>query len=412
MLNRFETVSVGGVLTADTVDATHNIATEISNGATNITISPTPGVTQNEILTLSDGSTADWELSTFLGFGDGTSGLKIDVTDEGVSENSFLSVVDSERAEWVDKITDDGQNFFLGSTIPSGPIPGPNNVVMGLECLHSNDGTNNVMFGLQCVYSGSSVCDSVTAAGDEALTFVVDARRITAIGSNASHGISFPRDCTMLGTYAAGLNLTDGLIPESMFLGAYSDSNQVSYQNSTAIGYQAIVGDSNAIKLGNEVNVGINVGDPQATLHISPFGNKATLQLDSSAIPSSPQPGSVILFNANGLWAKNQDGTDVLFIPETSQNPGASYSLPYLSSAANKNSFGYIQIGSTGTAGQAKVQTSYVVPTSKILLSRQTLGTTPGYLSILLIEEGSFTIVSTESADNGVVNWFILTGNF
>ena len=96
----------------------------------------------------------------------------------------------------------------------------------------------------------------------------------TAVGNNAGVGTTGSGNSS-LGNYA-GLKNTTG--NNNTYIGDSADATGVNFSNATAIGYNAQVGQSNAIVLGNGARVGIGTSTPKAKLEVN-----GSIKLDTLA---------------------------------------------------------------------------------------------------------------------------------
>jgi len=195
----------------------------------------------------------------FAGTGTGTS-TTIDGTD-----NTGVGI----RALYTNlvgvKNTAIGRNALYGNT--SGTL----NTAVGFEAIYNNtlNGVCNTAIGVWALYNGSN---NSTAIGCYSLYQDNTGSYNTAIGHYSGHNYSY-------------LNCT--------FLGAYADASLFGLSNACAIGYQATVGISNSIVLGNGCNVGIGKNSPAYALQIGRDNSIIPLlYMASTSVPSAPGTAS------------------------------------------------------------------------------------------------------------------------
>ncbi|MBL7943810.1 MAG: hypothetical protein JNM00_13640, partial [Flavobacteriales bacterium] len=147
------------------------------------------------------------------------------------------------------------ENTAVGQAALYYNTTGNANTAIGLRALINNDaGNDNTSVGLYSMYNTQG--NGNVALGNRALEMNIEGNNNTAIGNGA-------------------------------------DVLSTNLENATAIGWNARVGSSNSLVLGNEVNVGIGTSNPQADLHIvDPY---ALIQLDdeddgSSLVILPPDP--------------------------------------------------------------------------------------------------------------------------
>jgi len=141
----------------------------------------------------------------------------------------------------------------------------PSTTAFGSDALSSNSlsGINNSAFG---VSAGASLTTGTnnTFVGYQA-------------GKNNAQGYS-----NVAMGYQAGLTNTSGA--QNVLIGAGADVGSNSLQNATAIGAGAIVSASNAMVLGNNVNVGIGTSTPGYNLHVLKAGGSAIAADDGNVV--------------------------------------------------------------------------------------------------------------------------------
>ncbi|MGO9272412.1 MAG: beta strand repeat-containing protein, partial [Terriglobia bacterium] len=135
---------------------------------------------------------------------------------------------------------------------------GTDNTASGALALDLNStGNYNTATGDHALYSNETGSNN-TASGAGALYVNVGGSGNTAVGFNAGTDLhrSFP---------TSGSNST--------FVGASANATVDNLTNATAIGYNAQVGESNALVLGNGAMVGIGTSTPQYALDVHGTGN-------------------------------------------------------------------------------------------------------------------------------------------
>ena len=104
----------------------------------------------------------------------------------------------------------------------------------------------------------------------------------TRSGSNVSCSTSAPDSAdsnTAVGTLAGYSNATG---TSNTFVGFKANASSGGFTNATAIGANAVVGESNALVLGNGANVGIGTSTPQIALDVE--GAFGSLLFDPNAV--------------------------------------------------------------------------------------------------------------------------------
>jgi hypothetical protein len=135
---------------------------------------------------------------------------------------------------------------------------GTDNTASGYVALDSNGtGNYNTATGDHALYSNTTGSNN-TASGAGALYVNIGGSGNTAVGFNAGSDVhrSVP---------ASGANST--------FVGANANATVNNLTNATAIGYNAQVGESNALVLGSGAMVGIGTPTPQYALDVNGSGN-------------------------------------------------------------------------------------------------------------------------------------------
>jgi len=153
--------------------------------------------------------------------------------------------------------TTGAQNTALGNNTLAANTTGGLNTALGYSALNSNtNGTANIgigYFSAEHVTGGSRNI----GIGSLALDSTTNGNQNISIGENS-------------GTRNINGN-------QNTFLGAYADASSNSLTNATAIGANTVVGSSNSLVLGNNVNVGINTPTPTSALDIYTYNSDAAL---------------------------------------------------------------------------------------------------------------------------------------
>ncbi len=185
-----------------------------------------------------------------------------------------------------------GGNTGVGNSALSTDTTGNNNSGFGVDALYSNTtGSYNTAVGAALVNSLAGSSD--TAVGYQALNNNCNWRLVSSCAANNNTAVG----------YFAGVTADQGFTgnvtgASDTFLGTYSATGSGNLSNATAIGANALVGESNALVLGSingvngatsSVNVGIGTTTPQATLEVN-----GTAQFDSTVTfaPGQTFPGS------------------------------------------------------------------------------------------------------------------------
>jgi len=164
--------------------------------------------------------------------------------------------------------------------------PGLNGTALGNYALQSNIGSNNTATGYRALESDTTGSDNV-ANGLEALYD-------TTGGSGNAGGNN-----TAVGAYAGYFNQA-GSSNTALGYSAGPDSNSTNLTNSTAIGANAVVSESNALVLGgtgsNAISVGIGTATPGATLDVHDNGSGGNT-ISAVTATASSNGGAVYGFN-------------------------------------------------------------------------------------------------------------------
>ncbi len=156
-------------------------------------------------------------------------------------------------------------NLFIGQST-SAVIGGTYNTFMGSQAGQGNtSGSYNTYFGYKAGFP-NTIGSHNTFIGYEAGKLNTDGSDNVFIGYNAGQGSRRGLRNLMIGPNA-GFDGTDG--QDNTLLGANAIGVGVGLSNATAIGANARVLSSNAMVLGNNVNVGIGTSTPQNRLELT-----------------------------------------------------------------------------------------------------------------------------------------------
>jgi hypothetical protein len=161
--------------------------------------------------------------------------------------------------------TSGGYNTASGNSALIANNTGYWNTASGSNALRSNTTANyNTASGASALYSNNTGCCN-TATGFQALYSNTTGSYNTANGLSALQDNTTGSDNTASGANALLSNTTGTLLT---CIGYYCATSVDGLTNATAIGANAVVGESNALVLGNAVNVGIGTATPQYTLDV------------------------------------------------------------------------------------------------------------------------------------------------
>jgi hypothetical protein len=156
-------------------------------------------------------------------------------------------------------------NLFIGQST-SAVIGGTYNTFLGSQAGQGNTtGSYNTYFGYKAGFPNTTGSHN-TFIGYEAGKLNTDGDDNVFIGYNAGQGNQRGRRNLMIGPNA-GFDSMDG--EDNTFLGANAVGAGAGLSNATAIGANARVLRSNALVLGNNVNVGIGTSAPQNRLELT-----------------------------------------------------------------------------------------------------------------------------------------------
>jgi trimeric autotransporter adhesin len=198
------------------------------------------------------------------------------------------------------------ENTALGNNSLRNNNNGLFNTAVGSQSLFNSDGDQNTAVGWSSLLSNTSGGDNV-AIGLQSMQFNTTGYGNTALGTTSLYNNTSGGDNASIGRLAGATNTTGSF---NTFIGSQSDVITNNLTNATAIGYNAKVGASNSIVLGNAVNVGINTTTPANKLEITQgtAGNSGLrlTNLTNAGVLSTDASGDVINNStpdvANGLF--------------------------------------------------------------------------------------------------------------
>ncbi|GAB2544775.1 hypothetical protein [Spirosoma aerophilum] len=176
-------------------------------------------------------------------------------------------------------------NLFIGQST-SAVIGGTYNTFLGSQAGQGNTtGSYNTYFGYKAGFP-NTIGSHNTFIGYEAGKLNTDGDDNVFIGYNAGQGNQRGRRNLIIGPNA-GFDMTDG--QDNTFLGANAVGAGAGLSNATAIGANARVLSSNALVLGNNVNVGIGTSAPQNRLELTAgTDGRSGLRLTNLTANSTP----------------------------------------------------------------------------------------------------------------------------
>jgi hypothetical protein len=203
-------------------------------------------------------------------------------------------------------------NTFLGYQAGYNTTSGFSNVFVGsLAGYNNSSGIGNMFLGQQAGVGNTTGSFNLFMGNLSGAKTTVGLGN-TSIGDGAGYNNTTGSNNINLGRYA-GYNLTTGSNNTFIGVAASAPSSASNINNSGAIGYNAQVTISNALVLGNNVNVGIGNTAPSAKLHLtSGVANSSGLRLENltSGSPATAfnqykflsvdGGGNVILASLNG----------------------------------------------------------------------------------------------------------------
>lgn len=234
------------------------------------------------------------------------------------------------------------------------------NTAVGRASLHAN-------------YSGNSN----TAVGNESLRNNTTGSTNVAFGENSLYSNTLGSNNTAIGSGSLSAN-TIGSLNTALGYGANVLSNNL--RNATAIGANARVSTSNSLVLGNSVNVGIGLSNPNSILHIK--GTGTTSAGISLRVQDSLNRDMLTVRNDNFVLVGNNAVSGYMWVNGPAGQFGLSNetSNPYLllnSTIANNRFF--IANGSAGSNVFSQINTNngnWLFGTPNSSVNTQTLSNT------------------------------------
>ena len=217
-------------------------------------------------------------------------------------------------------------NLFIGQST-SAVIGGTFNTFMGSQAGQGNTtGSYNTYFGYKAG-SPNTTGSHNTFVGYEAGKLNTDGDDNVYIGYNAGQGSQRGRRNLLIGPNA-GFDGSDGT--DNTLLGANAVGVGVGLSNATAIGANARVLTSNALVLGNNVNVGIGTSTPQSRLELTAgTDGRSGLRLTNMTAHSPTTAGSAGKFltvNDNGdVTLAGRLSAVAMHVQPTSESQWADY---------------------------------------------------------------------------------------
>src|SRR5271156_2925161 len=225
------------------------------------------------------------------------------------------------------------QNLGVGFAALNANVIGNNNTAIGFEALLVSTGDNNLAIGSQSYTALATGGDNV-AIGQSSGLVVIAGSKSVVIGSNAMASlVTSSNGNTIIGEGTAGTPTTT--LKNVTLLGNGADCAD-GISNSAAIGANSFVGADSCLVLGGtglaQVNVGIGVTIPLATLHVvggqivntvvatTPYDVQSTDYTVFAPTSSTPvTPFSVVLPNPDTNNATAPNG-QVFYIKDTGGN--------------------------------------------------------------------------------------------
>ncbi len=183
---------------------------------------------------------------------------------------SLVFKVNGQKAGLIDYSTccSGTRNTAFGQIALNSLTSGADNTATGYGALYTNStGNQNVAYGKYALFNTNA--NDNTAYGFNAMFFNTSGASNTAIGITALQNNTTGSNNVAVGNYALGNNFTGS---NNTAIGAAAQVGAPDLTNATAIGANASVNISNALVLGNNVNVGIGTTSPKAKLDVSGAG--------------------------------------------------------------------------------------------------------------------------------------------
>ncbi len=302
------------------------------------------------------------------------------------------------------QITTGNNNVYLGKYAAYSSAKGNNNVVVGGGAMESNDtgsynvvvgygaflnalsGSNNTVAGYEALYGSTSGAFNNTAVGYQALEFCNSADN-TAFGYQALTQPGTGYGNTALG-YLAGTTVTGN---HNTLIGDSANVSSASLNNATAIGYNATVGASNSLVLGNGANVGIGVSSPAYPLQIN-ASVQNLLYLDGSStagtwLDMSNSTTNGRTWNIISTGSANAEGSGKLLIRDASA--GVRLTV---------DTSGNLGVGTTSPNSTLDINGSVTVATTVITSSNNTITLGSSNYCVIYTGTGSGNTVNFPTA--------------
>jgi hypothetical protein len=282
-------------------------------------------------------------------------------------------------------LTASGSISLNGLTLTRGP--GNNNVGIGVNILQNAVSGGNVALGNDTLRDNTSGTDNV-ALGNSSLAANISGDRNMAIGSNTL-------DSNTTGTLnvAIGNATLAGLVDGTANIGIGFEAlkNQTTGSFNVGIGSQAL--NQNITGSGNiafGAKAGYNeTGSNNFYINNTEYGS---LNADRSG---SLMWGTMNTTTANQtlqINARTRFTNEVLFTTGSNQQAGTA-------------------VLDGGNPGTVTVSNSLVTANSIIMLTKQTLAHSNGYVAVSSKGAGTFTITSNHNGDTDTVGWFIINNS-
>jgi hypothetical protein len=203
------------------------------------------------------------------------------------------------------------------------------NTALGANSLEQNtNGANNTALGNRAMQQ-NTIGNFNTAVGFDALISATSASSNTSVGYSSSIGTTTGSQNTALGYQANSQNTTGS---NNTAIGYNAGVNSGALTNATAIGANAVVNSSNALVLGNNVNVGIGTSSPAYKLDVAGTARfTGTVQIGTYTLPNTDGAINYVLkTNGAGVVSWQPDNTAA----GTVTGSGTAGYLPRWSSAS------------------------------------------------------------------------------
>jgi hypothetical protein len=162
-------------------------------------------------------------------------------------------------------LTTSSSNSLFGYQSGNGLTTGTQNCATGWFSMgNTTSGSFNCFYGVEAGFSNVSG-SNISAFGWQAAPATDTSSNICAFGASTFSSASTSSGCSAFGD-TSGANQNN--YTNCTFVGALADASNDGLTNATAIGYNAQVGASNSLVLGNGANVGIGTSTPNSSLHI------------------------------------------------------------------------------------------------------------------------------------------------